>query len=61
MRLRTGRKNAQTARNLYLQLGDEPHDDDEYIGVIFDPVRAKLIAEIVNGERPAFRDRVAWS
>jgi hypothetical protein len=41
-------------RNLYVQLGDEPSDEDEYLGVIFDPTRAKFIVEILNGERPPF-------
>ena len=45
MRLRTGRKQAQ---NLYVQMGDDPSDEDEYIGVIFDPTRAKYLCEIVS-------------
>jgi hypothetical protein len=49
MKIRQGRKQD---RNLYLQVGDEPADEDEYIGVIFDPRRAAMIVAILNGKRP---------
>jgi hypothetical protein len=49
MRLRCGRKQPQ---NLYVQQGDEASDEDQYIGVIFDPTRAAAVIDIVNGERP---------
>lgn len=51
MKIRTGR---HQDRNLYIQLGDEPGDEDEYLGVIFDPARAAILAEILNGDRPPF-------
>lgn len=53
MRLRPGR---HQARNLYVQLGDEPSDDDEYIGVIFDPARAEALIAIIN-DGPPLADR----
>lgn len=40
--------------NLYIQLGDEPSDEDEPLGVIYDPTRAKFIVQILNGESPPF-------
>jgi hypothetical protein len=49
MRLRPGRKQPQ---NLYVQQGDEPSDEDQYIGVLFDPTRAAVLIDIANGERP---------
>ena len=49
MRFRCGRKQPQ---NLYVQQGDEASDEDQYIGVIFDPARAAVLIDIVNGERP---------
>jgi hypothetical protein len=51
VKIRAGRKQD---RNLYIQLGDEPSDEDEYLGVIFDPARAAALIEILNGERPPF-------
>ena len=45
MKIRTGR---HQDRNLYIQMGDEPSDEDEYLGVIFDPTRAKFLVEILN-------------
>ena len=51
MKIRTGRKQD---RNLYIQLGDEPSDEDEYLGVIFDPIRAAILVEILNGACPPF-------
>ena len=47
MKIRQGRKQD---RNLYIQMGDEPSDDDEYLGVIFDPIRAKYLVQILNEE-----------
>lgn len=59
MEIRQGR---HQKKNLYIQLGDEPGDDDEYIGVIFDPQRAEVIADILNGKRPPFdRHLSGWS
>jgi hypothetical protein len=49
MKFRCGRKQPQ---NLYVQQGDEAGDEDQYIGVIFDPARAAVLIDIVNGERP---------
>ena len=49
MRLRTGRHQDRT---LYIQMGDEPSDDDDYLCVFFDPARTSLFVDIVNGDRP---------
>ena len=54
MRLRTGRKLDVT---LYIQLGDEPSDDDELLGMFLDPARAELFVKIANGEVPPLVDR----
>ena len=51
MKIRQGRKQD---RNLYIQLGDEPSDEDEYLGVIFDPTRALYLIRILNGVDPPF-------
>ena len=56
MRIRPGR---HQDRNLCIQLGDEPSDEDEYLGVIFDPARAAVLIEELNGDRPPFCDREA--
>lgn len=45
MKLRTEQKNPH---NLYLQLGDEPHDDDPCLGMIISPVASRVIADAVN-------------
>jgi hypothetical protein len=45
MKVRQGR---HQDRNLYIQMGDEPADEDEYLGVIFDPVRARYVVQILN-------------
>ena len=61
MKIRTGRKNP---RNLYLQRGDEPSDDDRCLGLIINPDDAKLICDgltsaqhlnemLLNAEDPA--------
>lgn len=50
MKIRTGRRQD---RNLYIQLGDEPGDEDEYLGVIFDPMRAAILVEMLNSDRSA--------
>jgi hypothetical protein len=42
VRLRQGRRNG---RNLYLQLGPEPHETDPCLGFIIDP---RVCADIVN-------------
>jgi hypothetical protein len=42
MKLRAGRRNG---RNLYLQLGDEPRDDDPCIGFTVDDGAAEIIAQ----------------
>lgn len=34
--------------NLYIQLGDEPSDEDEHLGVIYDPTRAMYLVQILN-------------
>lgn len=52
MKLRTGRKLGQT---IYIQMGDEPSDDDELLGLIIDPARATVLVQIANGEIPPFR------
>ena len=49
MKLRTGRK---LGRTVYIQMGDEPSDNDELLGLIIDPARAALLVLIVNGESP---------
>lgn len=43
--MRTGRK---VGRTLYHQLGAEPSDDDELIGVMDTPDWARLVADAVN-------------
>jgi len=43
MRLRTGRKNF---RNLYLQTGDQPSDDDPCLGLLIDPEVAVALTSI---------------
>lgn len=48
MILRQGR---HQARNLYIQMGDEPADEDEYVGVFFDPMRAEAMCQIFNDHR----------
>lgn len=45
MKLRTGRRNH---RNLYLQLGDEPSEDDPCLGLIIEPKAAHVIVDAVN-------------
>ena len=44
-KLRCGRKQD---RNLYLQRGDEPSDDDEYLGVFFDARTLAALIDIAN-------------
>ena len=51
MKIRQGRKQDC---NLYIQLGDEPSDEDEYLGVIIDPTRAMFLVQILNGDSPPF-------
>lgn len=45
MKVRTGRHND---RIVYIQLGEEPSDDDEMLAVFFDPVRASTTVQIMN-------------
>lgn len=45
MRLRQGRRNART---LYLQLGDDPSDQDVSLGFMVDPNVAALIGEALT-------------
>ena len=55
MKLRTGRHldgKATPAATIYVQLGAEPSDDDEWLGVIFSQSRAELVIAIVNGDWP---------
>ncbi len=54
MKLRTGRKLDLT---IYVQMGDEPSDDDELLGLFLDPMRAKLFVDIVNGDSPPLEHR----
>jgi hypothetical protein len=49
MKLRTGRHNHQI---VYIQLGDEPSDDDQMLAVFMDVGWAVSAVEIVNGEAP---------
>jgi len=49
VKLRTGRKLDCT---IYIQMGDEPSDADELLGLFLDPARAELFVRIVNGESP---------
>jgi hypothetical protein len=51
MKLRTGR---HLDRTIYIQNGDEPSDNDELLGLIIDPARAKLLIDIANGDVPPF-------
>lgn len=59
MRLRTGRKLG--GYTLYIQMGDEPSDDDELLGMMLDPARGELLVKIVNGESPPLVDRPVQS
>src|SRR5262245_36621061 len=52
MKLRTGRK---CERNLYVQLGPEPSDDDPLVGQVLTPGLARLIVQAVNG-----RSSIGW-
>lgn len=45
MKIRQGRRNA---RNIYLQIGDEPSDQDISIGYIREPRWAKAVCEAAN-------------
>lgn len=45
MKLRPGRKNP---RNLYLQLGGAPSDDDPCIGLLIDPGVAAVLGETLT-------------
>lgn len=46
MRLRAGRRNP---RNLYLQVGDEPHDKNDLpVGFMIDTDTAALIGDALN-------------
>jgi hypothetical protein len=45
MKVRTGRRNLHT---LYLQLGDQPSDDDRCIGFMIRPEAAILLVGAVN-------------
>lgn len=45
MKLRTGRKNPHT---LYLQLGDEPSNEDVCLGLIIVPAASHVIVDCVN-------------
>jgi hypothetical protein len=58
-RLRCGRKQD---RNLYLQRGFEPSDDDEYLGVFFDARKLAALIDLANAH-PAELDalRIPWS
>lgn len=59
MKIRTGRKQD---RNLYIQFGAGPSDEDDYLGVIFDPARARRLVEILNeyfGENDAAQEEEA--
>lgn len=42
MRIRAGRRNPHT---LYLQVGDEPSEDDLRIGFMIDPTEAAFLAD----------------
>jgi hypothetical protein len=39
---------------LYIQQGDQPGADDQFLGIIFDPARAEILVQILNGEQPPF-------
>lgn len=52
MELRTD----QLGHMLYVQLGDEPSDDDEQIGMIINPARTAVLVQIANGRRPALKE-----
>jgi len=45
-RLRVGRK---VGRTLYIQLGEEPSDDDELCGMMDTPELAAIVVAAVNG------------
>lgn len=47
VKIRQGRKVAKT---IYVQLGEEPSDDDALVGYIEDPALASLIVARFNGE-----------
>jgi hypothetical protein len=46
-RLRVGRK---VGRTLYIQIGEEPSDDDELCGIMDTPELAAIVVAAVNGE-----------
>jgi hypothetical protein len=45
MKIRQGRHRKE---NIYVQLSDEPSDDDEWLGVIPDVKRGELIVDVMN-------------
>lgn len=45
MRYRVGRK---LRRTLYRQVGPEPADSDQYLGIFDDPALAVLVARLLN-------------
>lgn len=49
MKLRTGRKNG---RNIYIQLGDEPHDTDPQVGCIDTSILADAMVQTFNRYYP---------
>jgi hypothetical protein len=58
-KLRCGRKQAQ---NLYLQRGDEPGDDDEYLGVFFDARKLAALIDLANAHMADLDAlRIPWS
>jgi hypothetical protein len=44
-RWRTGRK---LGRTIYLQKGDEPSDEDKFLGIMDDPELARIVVGLVN-------------
>jgi hypothetical protein len=45
MKLRVGRHND---RIVYIQIGEDPTDDDEMLAVFFEPIRAATTVTIMN-------------
>jgi hypothetical protein len=57
MRIYQKRTHAAGPQCLYIQTGDQQADDDELLGIILDPVRAKYLIRILNGDDPPFSVR----
>lgn len=55
-RYRVGRK---LKRTVYRQLGDEPSDDDSFLGIFDDPAVAEYVVKLLNID--AFVRGASWT